>query len=101
MVCFALATPIGILLGMLIQRSNDSVELMFNSLSAGTFLYVACSEVIIQEFAKVEGRSMKMLFFLLGIALITVMNISNGHSHDHGEHEEHGHEEHGLGHEHE
>ena len=83
MLIFALATPVGILLGMLIQRSNESVEILFNSLSAGTFLYVACSEVIIKEFTKAEGRGMMKLFFLLGIAVIAIMEISTGHSHEH------------------
>ena len=48
---FALATPIGIILGMALQRGSDMVEIVFNSFAGGTFLYIAASEVIVEEFS--------------------------------------------------
>ena len=48
---FAVATPIGIMLGMALQHSSDIVEVIFNSFAGGTFLYIAASEVIVEEFS--------------------------------------------------
>lgn len=44
---FAIATPIGVMIGMLLGESSAIVHVVFNSLAAGTFLYIACSEVIL------------------------------------------------------
>ena len=48
---FALATPIGIMLGMALQHSSDMVEIIFSSFAGGTFLYISASEVIVEEFS--------------------------------------------------
>ena len=48
---FAMGTPIGIMIGMLLQHSSDIVEVVFNSFAGGTFLYIAASEVIVDEFS--------------------------------------------------
>ena len=47
---FAVIAPIGILIGMSIAGSNKLVDVIFMSLSGGTFIYVACSEIIVAEF---------------------------------------------------
>jgi len=44
-------TPIGIIIGMFVEGSSKILELLFNSLAAGTFIYIGCSEVIIEEFS--------------------------------------------------
>ena len=51
-VLFALTTPIGIIIGMLINHSSALVDTIFMALSGGTFVYVACSEIIVAEFDK-------------------------------------------------
>ena len=66
---FALATPLGIIIGMNIPDS-PVMDVVFNSLAAGTFLYIACSEVIVEEFTIPGGRCWKFLFYLIGIAII-------------------------------
>ena len=66
---FALATPLGIIIGMNIPDS-PVMDVVFNSLAAGTFLYIACSEVIVEEFTIPGGRCYKFLFYLIGIAII-------------------------------
>ena len=48
---FSLMTPIGIIIGMFVEGSSKILELLFNSLAAGTFIYIGCSEVIIEEFS--------------------------------------------------
>ena len=48
---FSLFTPIGVIIGMILQDSSEMVEIVFSCLAGGTFLYIACSEVIIEEFS--------------------------------------------------
>jgi zinc transporter ZupT len=46
-----LATPIGILIGLIVAPSNNYVEMTLNSIGGGTFIYIAVSEIVIEEFA--------------------------------------------------
>jgi len=66
---FSLATPIGIIIGMCIPE-NDVLDVIFNSLAAGSFVYIACSEVIVEEFTIPGGRWWKLLAYLVGCVLI-------------------------------
>ena len=68
---FALATPTGVLLGILIANAGDIYEIIFNSLAAGSFVYIACTEVIVEEFSIPGNRYWKLFAFLLGAAIIT------------------------------
>jgi zinc transporter 1/2/3 len=72
LISFCLATPIGIAIGMVLQDTNPLVEVVMSSFAGGTFIYIAASEVIVEEFS-LPGRSkwLQMLFFLLGASLIT------------------------------
>ena len=56
LIIFALATPIGIAAGLIMLGSNDMVEVIFSSFAGGTFVYIAASEVIVEEFS-IPGRS--------------------------------------------
>jgi zinc transporter 1/2/3 len=69
---FALATPIGIAIGLVLQDTNEMVEVVMSSFAGGTFIYIAASEVIVEEFS-LPGRSkwLQMVTFLLGASLIT------------------------------
>jgi zinc transporter 1/2/3 len=71
--CFACASPIGVGVGMALSGSGDLIEVIFTSLAAGSFLYIACSEVIINEFSMPGLRWWKLLAFLLGSAMITCL----------------------------
>ena len=88
-VLFALTTPIGILIGMAITESNALIDTIFMGLSGGTFIYVACSEIIVAEFNKGIHNWIKMILVLLGGAVITFMWFF-------GEHHHHGEEGHGA-----
>ena len=69
---FALATPIGIIIGIALQHSDPIVEIIFNSFAGGTFIYIAASEVIVEEFSMPDRFKCCQFFsFLLGIFLIT------------------------------
>lgn len=50
------------------------VEILFSSFAAGTFVYIAASEVIVEEFAVLgHNKWLKMFTFLLGATIITCM----------------------------
>ena len=64
---FALIGPIGVAIGIVLASTADEfIEGIFLSISTGTFLYVACSEVIIEEFSTPEKRYLKYFLYLLG-----------------------------------
>ena len=70
---FSIATPLGVILGMILADADDIYEIIFNSIAAGTFFYIACSEIIVEEFALEGYRFTKMIFFLLGATMITCL----------------------------
>eukprot|EP00345_Euplotes_harpa_P013210 CAMPEP_0168339656 /NCGR_PEP_ID=MMETSP0213-20121227/13590_1 /TAXON_ID=151035 /ORGANISM="Euplotes harpa, Strain FSP1.4" /LENGTH=90 /DNA_ID=CAMNT_0008345727 /DNA_START=201 /DNA_END=470 /DNA_ORIENTATION=- len=72
---FALATPIGVSIGMCVAGSSELTNIIFFSLTAGTFTYIACSEVIVEEFSTPEYKWFKMLFFLIGAGVILSLNF--------------------------
>ena len=75
---FSLATPIGIGIGMLVSGSSALTSIIFFSIAGGSFIYIACSEVIVEEFSTPEYKWIKMFFFLLGAVLITCLNFIEG-----------------------
>ena len=65
---FAFIAPVGISLGIiLLKTTNEIVEGVFLCISTGTFLYVACSEVIVEEFSTPKKRYLKFALYLIGI----------------------------------
>jgi len=69
---FSVTAPVGIIIGLFISNSNAIVVVVFMSFSGGTFLYVACSEIIVHEFKKGNGL-LKLLTVLLGGSVITLL----------------------------
>lgn len=67
---FSLATPLGVSIGMCFSGSSELTNIIFFSLTAGTFTYIACSEVIVEEFSTPDNKWFKMLFFLIGAGVI-------------------------------
>ena len=70
---FAMATPLGVVIGMLVVNAGDIYDVVFSSLAAGSFVYIACTEVIVEEFSIPGNRYWKLLAFLLGAAIITLL----------------------------
>ena len=91
---FALTNPIGIIIGMQIAESNALIDVTFLGLSGGTFIYVACSEIITAEFDKGHYQWAKMLLVLLGGFIIAILWLFGEHHH-HGEGGHEGHDDHG------
>ena len=83
---FALMTPIGILIGLALENQGSAImNVIFIGLSAGTFLYVACSEIITHEFSKSKNMGAKLVMVVLGGLVIIVLWLLHGeHAHDHG-----------------
>ena len=62
--------PIGVSFGIILTKTaNEFVEGIFLCISTGTFLYVACSEVIVEEFSSPNKRYLKFILYLIGIIL--------------------------------
>mmetsp|Transcript_30350 Transcript_30350/g.29685 ORF Transcript_30350/g.29685 Transcript_30350/m.29685 type:complete len:85 (+) Transcript_30350:514-768(+) len=73
MFIYSFSTPIGVVLGMIMSGLSEMVDIVFMSMAGGTFLYVACSEIIVEEFSLPGQRIWKMLAFLFGAAVITFL----------------------------
>jgi len=72
---FVSGTPIGILIGIgLDQLDIPLLKGIFLCLCAGTFLYISCSEVIVQEFSLPGYKFLKMGAFLFGMILFAFLN---------------------------
>ena len=64
---FSLVGPIGVVIGILLSTTtSECVEGVLLSISTGTFLYVACSEVIVEEFSTPIKRYLKFLLYFMG-----------------------------------
>jgi len=68
---FSCATPLGVTIGIILTAAPPIVDIAFSSLAGGTFLYIACSEVIVEEFSVPGHRWLKYFAFLIGCAIIT------------------------------
>ena len=69
---FSLATPIGVILGMCLAGA-DLANVICSSLAAGSFVYIACSEIIVEEFSIPGNRWLKLGAFLFGATIITML----------------------------
>ena len=73
---FSLIGPIGVFLGILLSKTaSECVEGIFLSISTGTFLYVACSEVIVEEFSSPVKRYLKFFLYLMGGAFAAGLTL--------------------------
>ena len=92
---FALTTPLGIGIGMQLAETSQLLDTVLLSISGGTFIYVACSEIIVHEFDRTGNKCVKLLLVVVGGAVITSLWFLGGHHHHHGgehdSHEGHGH----------
>ena len=70
---FAVSTPLGTAIGMVLQNAGEIYCVIFNCIAAGTFIYIACNEVILEEFTYGKNRGLKLLALLLGSCIITLL----------------------------
>lgn len=73
---FVLATPIGVILSVtVLHGASKGVSGAMLGLTAGTFLYIAFSEVIVEEFALMRKNRWKFLALACGIALLSALRV--------------------------
>lgn len=58
--------PLGIIIGMIFSDAGNLIKGIMLSISSGTFIYVAASEVIVEEFSLSKKTNIKFLWFLFG-----------------------------------
>lgn len=68
---FALSTPVGVVIGMIAMEASALINIAFSSLAGGTFLYIAASEVVVEEFSVPTKKWFKLIGFIAGALLIT------------------------------
>lgn len=73
MFTFSIASPLGVILGMILQNAGDIYNIVFSSLAAGTFVYIACTEVVVEQFSVPGNRFLKLFCFLIGATMITCL----------------------------
>ena len=77
---FSMMTPIGVVLGSIISFSENNessivFEAIFDSIAAGTFLYIATLEIIDELFEKSELKATKFTLIFAGFALMATIAI--------------------------
>ena len=73
---FAIVGPIGVAVGIVLAATaGELVEGIFLSISTGTFLYVSCSEVIIEEFSTPQKRYIKFALYLFGCVFAAGLSL--------------------------
>jgi len=58
---------------MAVLNAGPIYEIVFSSLAAGSFVYIACTEVIVEEFSIPGNRWLKLFALLFGAAIITCL----------------------------
>jgi zinc transporter ZupT len=78
-------TPVGILIGAWCSENNTTTG-VFQAISAGTFLYISCAEIIIEEFTIASNKYIKFVAYSVGVIMVCLMNRYLPHIHEHPEH---------------
>lgn len=80
---FSILSPIGVIIGMLMHESIDGfIQALILAFTAGTFIYIGCSEIIVKEFADNKDALLKYVIVAIGGGLIASL-LWVGHGHDH------------------
>ena len=87
-IIFALIGPIGMIIGLILSTTtNELIEGVFLAISTGTFIYIACSEVIVEEFESGGNKIWKFVLFIVGGVLAASLSflelLTGGHDHEH------------------
>jgi zinc transporter 1/2/3 len=67
----AIMNPVGVAIGWILSDEGNLVTGIFMSISAGTFVYIATLEVLVEEFNVKRYKIMKYIFFLIAIGFIS------------------------------
>jgi zinc transporter ZupT len=69
----------GLAIGLGLSDAPELVGSIILSFAGGTFVYIACSEIIVHEFSNPKHRYFKYLMFLIGAAIITCLWFLDAH----------------------
>ena len=72
---FTLFSPIGITIGMFFTEAGFLMKGIMLSLSAGTFIYVAASEVLVEEFDISKSKNLKYFCYIFGGLLTFILTL--------------------------
>ena len=73
MLFLSIMSPLGQILGMILSTLDDKVQGVFMAISAGTFIYIATAEIIVEEFSIAKLKYWKFLTYLGGITFIVLI----------------------------
>lgn len=88
LVIYSLMTPIGILLGYVLEQtldeqSGETATSCLTAVASGTFIYVALMDIMLEEFKNLTEKYWKLLMSVVGFVAMTCLLLA--FSHDHGE----------------
>lgn len=70
----------GLAIGLGLNDAPDLVSSIILSFAGGTFVYIACSEILVHEFSTAKNRYWKFLCFLVGSGVIVgIWFLTAGH----------------------
>ena len=72
---FSLATPLGTAIGLVLSDANELTTICCSCLAAGTFFYIAASEIVVEEFSVQKQKWLKYFMFLFGACFITALSF--------------------------
>lgn len=78
------------LIGLAVHAEENLAIIVVNTFSAGTFVYVACTEIVQAEFAKQDvNRWLQIGSVFAGGAIVSLLTLFGGHDHSGEGHEGH------------
>ncbi|KAA0200465.1 hypothetical protein HAZT_HAZT009974 [Hyalella azteca] len=91
MITFAMVTPLGIALGIVVTEGIGSSNSLFHlwtltvlqGMAAGTILYVVFCEVLERERNSLSGRFGKLIALIVGFATMALIQLVGNHKHAH------------------
>lgn len=76
MLAFIISSPIGIAIGISLSNlAYPAIKGTFLGISAGTFIYIACTEIMSEEMAKPNIKVAKYIGFLVGFIPLALASI--------------------------
>ena len=75
---FSMSTPLGVAIGILASSAGEIVDVVMSSLAAGTFVYIACTEIVVSEFSVGGHRVLKLIAFVIGACVISALSFIPG-----------------------
>ncbi|KAF2353465.1 Zinc/iron permease [Trinorchestia longiramus] len=91
MVVFALVTPLGIAIGIIVTEGTSSPKsfghmwtvTVLQGIAGGTILYVTFCEVLERERNRNNGRFLKLFALIIGFSTMAIIELVGAHKHSH------------------